>query len=137
MRQVFNDLLSAEEKNALQVSLEEAIADTHTKQTVTYWQGALKSRNDKTGAISYGAEISEDVDAWVSDVTRSEDPDENIPDGTTHRILIAKSVLDGHSIAPTTRDTITVFGDVKHILSVLAPAPYIHYRFFVGDKGND
>lgn len=133
-RQVENELLSAEEKEALIEELAQVFADAQMVETVTYNSTGTETWNTETGAVSEAAGVDvPNVPVMLVSLTREEEEKFKVEKNVSAWLIQSSSLS---TVTPKLNDQITYGGDVKYILQIKNPIPKIFFRFITCDIGN-
>lgn len=135
MRQQVNDILTAEEKAALEDDLDQFFADTETVTTVSYYKSGTLSFNSETGAVTdTGGTTVSSKKAFK--VRPRQDEMEDMHTEKASEVWLMKA-SDLSSVTPAIDDYILVGSVKKYIKFISKPTPGIHYRFWTADEGNN
>lgn len=130
------DLLTGEEKRALNADVIQMTNDDEVSTTVTYHYKADEAIDYETGNVIEVGAGSKEVQALMNAISRKEALDINVPVGA-QILLIAFDDLDDHGIVPELWEHITIGAVEYEILEHTKPMPGLNYRVIINQRGAD
>lgn len=133
MRQVDNELLTAEEKAALAEDVEQLIDDTECLTSATYHATGAETTNWETGVVSEVGGVNISCNALKVKPNKEDLEIMRVQEAEAVYLILAS---DLSAVTPKVSDYITVSSKKKYVVAFALPMPEIHYRFYVKDAGN-